>query len=307
MPARKQMLSILVAFVTPSILYAKAVPCPADSVGIAYHDLDGSHIALSVSINHSGPYEFMVDTGAQLTLIDPQLATKLKLDPRGSVGLIAVLKRSSVDLVKAELVEAGPAAVSELTMAIVGLKQIQAENPRVRGILGENFLGRFDLLIDYGHKMVCMDQSKELQKHLQGEHVPLIGEQIGDGEMAFTSPVLVRVHMEGDDKKITVLNLDSGSNVPILYENPLGTPWWTQRDDACRGSTAGKGGALSFATLPNQTVKIGSHMTREISFLTPIGPEPPKAIAGEDGLLPTALFKRVFISLADGFVIFDPR
>ncbi len=304
---RNQILSLATALLTPSIALAKAVQCPADSVGIAYHDLDGSHITLSVSINHSGPYEFMVDTGTQLTLIDPQLATKLKLGPRGSIGLITVLERSSVDLAKAELVEAGPAAVRGLTMAVVGLKQIQAGNPRVQGILGENFLGRFDLLIDYGHKMVCLDQSKELQKHLQGEHVPLIEGEIGHGDMAYTAPVLVTVRMEGTGKKKTVLNLDSGSNVPILYENPLGTPWWTQRDHAWRGSTAGKGGALSFATLPNQTIKIGSHMTREIAFLTPISPEPPTAIAGEDGLLPTALFKRVFISLADGFVIFNPR
>ena len=306
MTIRKQLLSLLIALLTPAILFAKALQCPADSVGIAYHSLEGSQIALSVSINHSGPYDFMVDTGAQVTLIDPRLAAELKLGSGGSIGLVAVINRNSVDLAKAELIEAGPVAVRELTMAVVGLKQIQAVNPRVRGILGENFLGRFDLLIDYGHKMICLDQSKELQKQLQGERVPLI-EQARDGDLAYAAPILVAVHMPETDKKRMVLRVDSGSNVPLLYEDPLGAPWWAQRDDARRGSAAGNGAALSFATIPSQTVEIGSHVTRQIAFFRPFGPERPALLAGEDGLLPTILFKRVFISYADHFVMFDPK
>lgn len=79
------------------------------------------------------------------------------------------------------------------------------------------------------------------------------------------------------------------------------------RDNAHRGSTAGNGGALSFAVLPSQAVEIGSHITRQIAFLTPICAEHTSALAGEDRLLPTILFKRVFICYEGHFLIFDPR
>ena len=62
-----------------------------------------------------------------------------------------------------------------------------------------------------------------------------------------------------------------------------------------------------FATMPSQDVRIGAHMTRQIQFLTPIRKELKTTNPGMDGLLPTAIFNRVFISFAGNFVIFDPK
>lgn len=303
---REKILSLVMMLLTPSIALAKVTQCPANPTGLRYHPLKGSQIALSVSINHSGPYEFMVDTGAQITVIDPQLAADLKLGSQGTIGLVAVLNKGRADLVKAELVEAGAVAVHDLTMAVAGLKQIQAVNPRVRGILGENFLGRFDLLIDYGHKVICLDPSKELQKHLQGEQVPTIGQANRDDDLAHTSPVLVTVRMHGDGKKRAVLRLDSGTNYPLLYESPYSKMWWTESHQVRRGSVTGNGGAVSLAVMQSQYVEIGPHTSLQIAFRTPINAEHAAFPAGEDGLLPTILFKRIFISHSDHFVIFEP-
>jgi hypothetical protein len=249
----------------------------------------------------------MVDTGAQLTIMDPRLASELKLQPQGSVGMVSVVNYADVDLVKPDLVEAGPVAVRDLPVAVQGLNQIQALHPNVRGILGENFLGRFDLLIDYGRRIICLDPSKELQKEMQGERVPVIEQAERGGDLAYAQQILVTVHMEGDGKKGTILQIDSGSNVPMLYENRLESPWWLQRNHASQGTVAGRGGAPVFATMPSQDVKIGQHTTRQIAFLTPISTGREMARTSMDGLLPTALFNRVFISYADHFVMFDPR
>lgn len=304
---RKQLFSFFLALLAPSVLFAKASRYPADSACVPYRSLDGSQIALPIFINHSGPYDFMVDTGAQLTLVDPLLAAQLNLAPLGPIGLITGIHRASVDMTKAELVEAGPVAVQDLTVAVVGLRHLQAANPRLRGVLGENFLGRFDMLLDYDHKVVCLDPSKALQNQLQGEHVPVIEHAARDGNLAYSEPVQVAVRIHGAGQPEFVLRVDSGSNAPMLYEHPLGTPWWMLRDHVRKGGAAGNHAALSFATMPKQVVEIGSHLEREIAFLTPISSQPPTVMAGEDGILPTILFKRVFISYADHFVIFDPR
>ena len=64
---------------------------------------------------------------------------------------------------------------------------------------------------------------------------------------------------------------------------------------------------MSLTILPSEDVRIGSRVLHEISFLAPASIERRTIGAGEDGLLPAALFKRVFISYSDHFVIFDPR
>ena len=64
---------------------------------------------------------------------------------------------------------------------------------------------------------------------------------------------------------------------------------------------------MALTVLPSEEVRIGSRVLREVSFLAPAGTERTVIGAGEDGLLPTAIFKRVFISYSDHFVIFDPR
>jgi hypothetical protein len=307
MTGLKQILPSVLLVLVPAVAIGKPARCPADSAAIPYHSLEGSLIGLSVTINQSGPYEFLVDTGAQITIIDPLLAGQLALRPQGSIGVVSVVNYASADLVKPELVEVGPAAVPNLLVAVQGLKKIQMANPKIRGILGENFLGRFDLLIDYRRKMICLDQSKELEKQIQGERVPVIEQTERAGDMAYTRPVLVTVHMPGDGKQGMVLRLDSGSNAPMLFQNRLGDAWWLQRNHAREGNVAGKGGALAFATMPAQEVEIGSHTKRQIAFLTPISEKPAAASNGEDGLLPTTLFNAVFISYSDHFVVFEPR
>lgn len=41
---------------------------------------------VAVSINHSGPYNFLLDTGTEMTMVDPALAAELHLNTQGSAG-----------------------------------------------------------------------------------------------------------------------------------------------------------------------------------------------------------------------------
>jgi hypothetical protein len=59
--------------------------------------------------------------------------------------------------------------------------------------------------------------------------------------------------------------------------------------------------------MSGQDVRIGSQVTRQIAFITPISTGGTAIRTGEAGVLPTALFNRVFISCADHFVMFEPQ
>jgi hypothetical protein len=62
----------------------------------------------------------------------------------------------------------------------------------------------------------------------------------------------------------------------------------------------------AFAILPPQDVEVGSHLVRQISFVTPINSIGNKPTLREDGLLPAMAFQRVFISYGGGYAALAP-
>lgn len=284
-----------------------ATRCPGNAAYVKYHALRLSHIGVSVKINGSGPYEFLFDTGAEITIIDPSLAKKLNLESTGALPMATVTSLFQAPLVSARLVEVGDARVSGMQMAVEDLGSIQAEYPGLRGIIGNNFLSRFDLLIDNSHKTLCFDDSGRMQQSLHGERLPILSHGAPNSSSASAEPILVSVQLPGDGKQGSVLRVDSGSNVPLLFlDRQLGALPLAQRT-LVQGSTFGKGGPFFYVYTPQRSVKLGSQKEMQISFATPVSSEHLYSKTVEDGLLPTTLFKRVFISTSNRFVMFDPR
>src|SRR5579859_3064357 len=77
------------AFGFASIFSQAQTRCPGGIAGIKPRLVAGALLVIPVRINQSGPYDFMVDTGSQLNVIDPRLAVQLNLKPQGTVGLVA--------------------------------------------------------------------------------------------------------------------------------------------------------------------------------------------------------------------------
>lgn len=88
---------------------------------------------------------------------------------------------------------------------------------RIRGILGGNFLEHFDVLIDYGQSVLCLDETKVMQSHIRGEHIPLVPLRPKGEEGAFTEPLIVEGQLSGRGTSILRFLLDSGANSPLLF------------------------------------------------------------------------------------------
>ena len=127
-----------------------------------------------MKINQSGPFDFMVDTGSQLNVIDPALAAQLNLKSQGTVGLVATAAYSQASVGVLDSLEAGSQLVLKPLIVIQDLGPIQAADPRIRGVLGENFLAHFDVLIDYSRGLLCLDDANLMEKYLHGERIPLV-------------------------------------------------------------------------------------------------------------------------------------
>jgi hypothetical protein len=62
-----------------------------------------------------------------------------------------------------------------------------------------------------------------------------------------------------------------------------------------------------FAVLPPQDMRIGARTLRHISFVTPVSVERNVPPMEADGLLPTELFQRIFMSTGHHYEVFDPK
>jgi hypothetical protein len=191
-------------------------------------------------------------------------------------------------------------------VAVQDLRQIQAADSRIRGVLGENFLAHFDLLIDYRHKLFCLDDANLMQGEMRGERIPLVMAKHIENHLPFTQRLVISVRLSDAGKRQILLQLDSGSDGPIIYagnkelEAPLLRHATLQGNDVSKAQQA-------FALLPPQDVLLGTHILNRIPFVTPVHAAEDIPAREEDGILPTVLFQRVYINNSEHYVVFDPR
>ena len=296
-------LALTCATLTSAQLSAQG-QCPGTVSTVRYHSFGNSQVTIPVMINHVGPFEFLLDTGAQISIVEPSLAKELQLTPRGEINVISVAASATAQMIALDVVEVGSLAVRQQIAAVQSMAQLQKVNPKIRGLLAENFLAHFDVLIDYRHKLLCLDDSGRLRQAIEGEHIPMMQWNSSPNDSPIPEPILIAARLPEDRSRSTILKLDSGTNAPVLFNAPLEMPpGSTPTSD---GAVAG-GSAQYFLALPVKDVQIGPHTWVEVKFVTPVNSTQSTGRTGIDGLLPTQLFKRILISYAAGYVVFNPR
>jgi hypothetical protein len=306
LPSHCSSLSVLLAtaFAFTSISSQAETRCPGNIDGLRPRIVARALIVIPVRINNAGPFDFIVDTGSQVTVIDPALASELRLKFLGSAGLVSVsgIAQASVGIL--DSIEAGKHAVKKAYVVVQDLGAIREADSHIRGVLGLNFLSHFGLLIDYRHDLLCLDETAGLQDSVRGEHIALVPPRRPGGELPFTERLVIAVQLSDTGQREIRLQLDSGSDGPVLYagnrelEQPL-----LQRAKL-QGPEVGDA-RRAFAVLPPQDMKLGSRLVRKVPFVTPANGSQNVPDREEDGILPTVLFQRVFISHSERFVVLE--
>jgi hypothetical protein len=101
------------------------------------------------------------------------------------------------------------------------------------------------------------------------------------------------------------LKLDSGTNVPFLYNISEYMALGAYRGASLTGGA--NGAQRIYTALPPQNVKIGSVELARVLFVTLAGAQKDHRTSDFDGLLTLGLFRRVFVAHADHFAIFDSK
>jgi hypothetical protein len=261
---------------------------------------------VSVQINYSGPYDFVVDTGAQISTVETSLATELHLKVEGTTGSAGVGTFSRSEFVHLGVLQVGGRSVTNSLAVIGDISDLRAADPRIRGVLGDDFLEHFDFLIDNRRKLLCLDDGDSLASAIKGSHVSLAVPRGGVGDLPFTRPLVIAVLSPGSKSPPLLLRLDSGSNAPVLYNAAAALPFDERPERADPDLTRVTFGAKQgFQILPAIDLLISPHVIAKVSFAVPLnslvkGPTP-----REDGVLPTMAFQRVFISAKGQYATVD--
>ena len=287
-----------------SSLHAEA-HCPGNVASIRPRVVSRALITVPVILDGSGPYDFVVDTGAQITTIDVQLSAELHPKALGPTHVVGVGAYSRAAYAQLQLLQAGIYSMKDPLVLVQDLTQTQQIDPRIRGILGENFLAHYDLLIDYAHQILCLDGAKRMQSKVKGERIALTPVPDEGMYLPYTLPLVVSTRLSGISNRRLLMQLDSGIDVPVLFESGKQLPHKRYFGSPLRHCDADEV-MHSFAMLPPQDVQVGDHAFHQIPFVTPVSGG--KAIEQQvvDGVLPTALFRSAFISYADHFAVLQP-
>jgi hypothetical protein len=252
-----------------------------------------------VSVNHSGPYLFLLDTGMQITSIDQSLAVDLHLEAQGAAVVAGAGSRQAASVAQLDLLEAGSHAVPNTRVLVYDLQKLH-----VQGILGEDFLEHFDMLIDNAHRLLCLDNLAAMRARVNGPHIPLVVAAVPEDGVALPGLLIIAVRLS-DGMRPVRLMLDSGTNSPVLYNTSQYMALPLSQNLPIRGNGV-DGAQRIFLALPLQDVRIDSLELSRVPFFTLAGAQKDARIKGFDGVLPTGLFRRVFIDHADHFAILEP-
>jgi hypothetical protein len=278
--------------------------CPGNVASIHFRLVHDFQIIVPVRIDHVGPYDFLVDTGTQLTMVDPFLSAELKVRTQDSVEVVGLGLKENASLGQVALIETGSHTVENHRVLVQNLERLRPGHLRIRGILDGDFLGHFDVLIDYAHKMLCLDEAKTMQAQVKGEHIALVVPS-GD-ELPVTGLPIIPVHLSGVGARQLLLVLDSGTNSPFLYDPAKYWPSGLSESTPALGGDADEV-KQAFSVLPPQKLDIGSIGLERLSFIAPARSGGEVLTDKVDGMLPTTLFDRLFISYVDRFVVLQPR
>ena len=107
MPPPPALAALLLLAAVPAIAGQDAPPRAADTDIVALRQDRHDRMTVPVRIGDHGPFQFMIDTGAQNTVLSIALAARLGLTPTAKATLVGVAGREVVDTVEVEQIDLG--------------------------------------------------------------------------------------------------------------------------------------------------------------------------------------------------------
>ncbi len=224
-----------------------------------------------IYIDGAGPFRFALDTGAQSSSLRTDVAARIGLKAEYRVETESVGGVRYLAAGVAKKVTLGNHSAIEVEMVIHDLDAARQIDPGIEGVLGQNFLARFNYLLDMRDRLLSFENSRA------GDRIPfsLVSDRmvVRAGEMA--------------------LVLDSGCGDLVLFHD--------RKDLKETGSVTEEAAVTNVsnvrvARLPK--LRVGERIWTNVQTAVV-----PGGGSGADGLLPFTLFDSVYVNNAGSYVV----
>jgi len=130
---------------------------------VRFKQLQGHLIIVPVSINGAGPFDFVLDTGASATVIDCDIAKRLSLHSAEAASFKSGAETKVRPCHRVDSLTLGTKSVENLTVPCAELSEIHSIGPKIRGVLGQDFLSRFNYILNYRDSVSNLKRTANLK------------------------------------------------------------------------------------------------------------------------------------------------
>lgn len=177
------------------------VPAPADSTEVIGALRDAyNRMTVPVRIGQHGPFDFLIDTGAERTILARDVATRIGLVATAQATLVGVAGSQEVDLVEVDEISLGRRSFYGLTAPLLEGKNIGAD-----GIVGIDSLQDQRVLIDFTKNSIAIGDAAQLGGNREFDIV--VKAKRKSGQLIMTNAVIDGVQ--------TDIVLDTGSDSSV--------------------------------------------------------------------------------------------
>jgi predicted aspartyl protease len=206
-------------------------------------------------VNESGPYDFILDTGAGLCLIAPELAAELGIAATGTKNGQGAAGAVTLGIGAAKSIAVGPASVAGLELGITSELQRMASvvGSPIHGALGFPFLRNFRVVVDYRNGTLELGESGE---YATENPVPF--------QLASVQKPLILVPAWLNGRGPYQLALDTGASTTVISSE-------TARELGLTGApmpgVTGGGGQLLASAAKLDSIKVGSAAAADLTVV----------------------------------------
>ena len=199
----------------PKIAKPKPAPAPPnmpalppavidEALDIGGDDIDArkveTRLSVEVRVNGRGPYQFVVDSGADTSVVGLRIARDLQLPLGTPVTLNNMTDRNVVDRVRVDELSLGPSTIRNLQ-----LPALREGDLGGAGMIGIDALARQRLMLDFEKRLIRVEDASRPVKSLPGDIV--VTARLRRGQLILTEVKAGRLTLDAV--------IDTGSQITI--------------------------------------------------------------------------------------------
>ncbi len=159
-----------------------------------------TRMTVAVMVNDTGPYRFVVDSGADTTVVGRRIAKALALPPGRPVILNAMTATTRVDRVLVDALTVGDTRVPRLELPVLAETDIGGD-----GMIGIDALVEQRLMLDFEKRLIKVEDASRPAPRYDGEIV--VTARLRKGQL-----ILTRARANG--RQVSAV-IDTGSEITI--------------------------------------------------------------------------------------------